>query len=184
MHGDFQTALDINRRLAPLRMIAAGLLAAPIIFAAIVGAMALGAAGQSGAPAPAWPGIGGGQIDLPTLLRLIWLALAVSELPALILVRQAMLKRAATVCRTAPQVGRAETLSASIFNIFGTWTIIALAIPESLALLGGVTLMLSGQPLDALLVALPVAVMLALFPTRGRWEAFERSAQARAAMAR
>jgi hypothetical protein len=60
---------------------------------------------------------------------------------------------------------------------FNTSTIIGAALAEGAALFGGVILLLSGQPVDLLLVAVPLLVLLSRFPTAGRLESFVRTVQ-------
>lgn len=157
--GDQLTAIESHRRLTSLHVIGVSLISAVVMFALIA---------WMEAPAGATPG------STLMILRFAWGGLAVSELPMMFILRQAMFGRAVLLRRNAPRTGSTSAIDDAVFMIFRGWSVIALAIPESLALFGCVILLLSGEPLDGLLVVAPVLAMLAVFPTVNRWEAFNR----------
>jgi hypothetical protein len=175
---------DSSAGLAQLRLIAVALLTGAAIFTLIASFVApggLGAGTGGGGGAPALPGT---TLDRFNILRLAWIGLAVTELPMLVFIRGIMVNRAATMRRNAPLVDAHDAAARSTFLAFQGWTLIALAIGESLALFAAVIYLLSGNPLDLALVGVGLAAMLMLFPTRSRWEAFQRRVEERAAIVR
>lgn len=167
--GDQSQSLETRKRLTSLQVIGVALISGVVMFALIA---------WMEAPAGSTPG------NVIMILRYAWAALAVSELPMMFILRQAMLGRAALLRRNAPQGESNSSIDEAVFAIFRGWSIIALAIPESLALFGCVIMLLSGQPLDGWLVVAPVVAMLAVFPTSTRWETFDRVTKDRAALSR
>ncbi len=164
--GEQSQSLETPKRLTSLQVIGVALISGVVMFALIA---------WMEAPAGSTPG------NVIMILRYAWGVLAVSELPMMFILRQAMHGRAALLRRHAPKDGEHSTIDAAVFAIFRGWSIIALAIPESLALFGCVIMLLSGQPLDGWLVVAPVVAMLAVFPTSSRWETFDRLTRERSA---
>jgi hypothetical protein len=183
-----QPTFDSSAGLAQLRLIAMALVAGAAIFALIasfVAPVGLGAGtGRAGGGTATSPAPIGTTLDLFNILRLAWIGLAITELPMLVFIRGITLNRAAAMRRNAPLVGSHDAAARSTFFAFQGWTLIALAIAESLALFAGVIYLLSGSPVDLALVGVGLAAMLLLFPTRSRWEAFERRMEERAAVMR
>jgi hypothetical protein len=176
---------DGGASLAQLRLIAVALFAGAAMFALVASFVAPGGWGAGSA------GTGGGgsaplgtTLDRFNILRLVWVGLAVTQLPMLVFIRGIMVNRAATMRRNAPLVDAHDAAARSTLLAFQGWTFIALAIGESLALFAGVIYLLSGNPLDLALVGVGLAAMLVLFPTRSRWEAFQHRVQERAAIVR
>ena len=167
--SDQFSVLETRKRLTPLHVIGVSLISAVVIFA-LIAWMEATAGATSG--------------NILMILRFAWGGLAISELPMKFILRQAMLGRAVLLRRNVPQTGAATSINEAVFAIFRGWSILALAIPESLALFGCVILLLSGEALDGLLVVAPVLAMLAVFPTGNRWEAFNQLVNDRAVLPR
>jgi hypothetical protein len=163
--GEQHSASEMQRPLARLQLIAVALIGAVVMFA-----------GYAWLYSPA----GTGPTGSAHILRYAWIAVAVSEMPFLFILRGAMIGRAAAMHRSQPAITDAARLRASTFSVFHTWIIIALAIFESIAIFGGTILLLSGAQLDILLVAIPFVGLLAMFPTGGRWQSFDRASRERA----
>ena len=101
------------------------------------------------------------------ILRLACGILILATLAVFPLVKRAHLNTLAKVMswKKDEDDGRKGLLAA-----FGTINIIGGALAEGPALFAMVILLLSANPLDLLLVAVPLAVLVWRFPTRGRWE--------------
>jgi hypothetical protein len=167
-HGDQLSSLETRKRLISLHVLGVALIGGVIMFALF-----------------AWLEAPAGSVhgNAIMILRFAWGGLALSELPVMFILRQAMLGRAALLHRNAPHLPASKPIDEAVFMIFRAWSILALAIPESLALFGCVIMLLSGEALDGVLIAAPVIAMLAVFPTGDRWRAFEHHARERAANA-
>lgn len=167
--GEQQSKSEMQRPLARLQLLAVALVAGVVAFA-----------GYAWLYSPA----GAGPIGSAPVLRYAWVAVAVSEMPMLLVMRGAMIGRAAALPRGQPAVPDVSRLRADTFEVFRTWAIIALAIFESIALFGATILLLSGEQLDILLVAVPLVGLLATFPTFGKWQAFDVAARQRSELLR
>jgi hypothetical protein len=72
--------------------------------------------------------------------------------------------------------GQTEANAAETMQMFGSGLIICAALAEGPALFGGVILMLSGEPLDLLLIAVPLTILILQLPTAGRIAALRERA--------
>ena len=157
---------DESAALRTLQIIIAALFFGSLIFGVI--AFLLGPVGQQ--PPPATPASGqaaAGGMPMPAMLRLVWGALAAGELLMFPVVRRANLKLLVEEPAADEQADR-EALMQS----FRQLSIIAGALADGAALFGGVILLLTGNPMDLLLVALPLLALAIMFPTAGKWDAF------------
>lgn len=99
----------------------------------------------------------------PGPLLTIWLIGVVASTAAAVVVWQRMVKP-----HLPPSGRRAEPPSMEVVGRFQTGQIICLALIEGMALLGGVILIISAQPLPALVgVGMTWAALLLLWPRRG-----------------
>lgn len=190
-----ESTIKLQKRLAPLHLISASLIAGVIIFAGVAlttGPIGSSPGGTTSAPASLTsPG-------MPMIMRMVWAGLAFMQIPVVFVIRGASISRAAAMRRSdvtmitsappAPQFrGAVEDESAihvPTFDAFRNASIVGFALLESVALIGAMAVMFSGDPVDLALVAVPVAAMLATFPTTGRWRNFDRAVQERAAVLR
>jgi hypothetical protein len=164
--------MDTNRpstesaALRTLQLTIAALFFGSLVFGVI--AFFLGPVGQQPPPAPPASGqAAAGGMPMPALLRLVWGALAAGELLMFPIVRRANLKLLVEEPATDEQADRE-----SLIQSFRQLSIIAGALAEGLALFGGVILLLTGNPMDALLVALPLLALAVMFPTAAKQQAF------------
>ena len=180
----FESDISLQKRLTPLHLIGACLITGVIVFAGV--ALTMGPIGGTAA-APATTTPGGGPLSMPMLMRLIWGVLALTQIPLAFFIRQPMINRAAGVRRSDSSLANAgrsgagdDDMHMPTFNTFGTASLISLALLESLALLGAIIVLMSGDTIDLLLVGVPVLLMLAVFPTIGRWRSFDHAVERRA----
>ena len=183
----FETDISLQKRLAPLHLIGACLIGGVVVFAGI--ALTMGPMGSPSPPATA--GAAGITLTMPVIMRIVWGALALMQIPLAFFLRLPMINRAAAIRRSDSSMANAgisgagdDAVHPPTFGAFHTASLISLALLESLALLGAITLLMSGDPTDLLLVGVPVGLMLAVFPTTGRWRNFDRTVHERAATGR
>lgn len=155
-----------RRALRPLQMIVAALIVGVITFTIV--ALALGGmqSGPGQAPAPAQTG----SLSMANTLRLVCAALIAGTLMVFPIVRRGQIG----VLSRQASGGDAED-RAQIMQAFTATTIIGGALAEGPALFAAVILLLTGNPVDLILVAVPLLVLLSRFPTAGRWESFVRT---------
>ena len=115
-----------------------------------------------------------GNTGLPQMLNILRLAcgaLIFGTVAVFPVVKSAHLKNLVNASRAGHHDGDVEDADA-FFPAFATINIIGGALAEGPALFAAVILLLSANPLDLLLVVVPLAVLVWRFPTRGRWESF------------
>lgn len=187
-----ESTITLQQRLAPLHLISASLIAGVIIFAGV--ALTMGPIGSSPGGTTSAPASLASQ-GMPLIMRMVWAGLAFMQIPVVLVIRGAMVNRAAAIRRSDANMiasasrtrGAVEDESAihpPTFDAFRNASIVGSALLESVALIGAMAVMFSGDPIDLALVAVPVAAMLATFPTTGRWRNFDRAVQERAAVLR
>jgi hypothetical protein len=145
---------------AQLRVLYGALIAGAAIFTGMVVALSL-----AGIVNPA-PGSGPPMF----VLYAAWGGVAVgSVVVAVVVARKAP-------AFTAQSLAGAADAEAHVAGSFFVMTLLSGALLEAAALFGGVIVLLTAEPLNAIMAAAPLAVMIAMFPTRRRWERFRRRA--------
>jgi len=161
---DRQLSTRESQAIRTIQIIVGAMILGIVVFA-IVG-LALGGVAQGQSVAPPGGGQAGG-LSQPNLLRLIWLVMVAGMLPAGVLLRRMQSGQAVRSVADAEAIDREALLP-----VYMTMTIISAAMAEGAALFGCVMLLLSGSPMDLIFIALPLLVMLWLFPTPGKWRGF------------
>lgn len=114
--------------------------------------------------------VGGAGSPPLTIFRYAWVAaLCVIVVLSIILT---------TTARRVARVRAADGVDdASIMSLYGSTTIMRLALWEGAAILGAIILLLSGHTLDVALALTPLFGMVYYFPTTERWRAFHSDAR-------
>jgi hypothetical protein len=145
----FEESPETSKALATLRLIGFALMVGAATFAVI----ALTFGGRAGPP--------GALI----MLRVVWAALLVNAFLVPVMIRRSAVRRLA-----AAQPAPTER---SLVTAFMALAIMSLAMVEAPSLLGGVTLLLSGDARDMIMAGVPLLAMPVMV-RRSRWENFSR----------
>jgi hypothetical protein len=153
----------VQTRLKTLQVIAIALILGVAMFAAIAAGVSMSRQARGGGVA----GPPSSNRDL-NVLRYVAGALVFSGcVVALVMVARSS-KRASLVS----DVVQREQDEGQLFGRFFTVRLTAYALLEGPALFGAVLVLLGGNLFDLAIVAVPLACMLLIFPTSGKWEAF------------
>jgi hypothetical protein len=147
-------------------MIAGALIMGVAIFAAI--AVVVGG-GQNAQP-PGGSSAGGGSMI--QTLRLVAGAVMMGGIIGAVAFTAFNRKSAAQLRQTAGANTTEEELQSQLFARFFISAIISMALLEGPALFGAVIVLMGGNAMDLILVAIPVTAMVAMFPTTGKWQRF------------
>lgn len=159
---------EIQARLRVLQMIAGALIMGVAAFAAI--AVVVGG-GQNAQP-PGSSAAGGGSMI--QTLRLVAGAVMMGGIIGAVAFMAFNRKSAAQLRQYAGATAHEDELQSQLFGRFFVGAIISMALLEGPALFGAVIVLMGGNAMDLVLVAIPVAAMVATFPTTGKWERFSQ----------
>lgn len=153
----------ITQRIRVVQLLAAALIFGVVVFAAIASVAPV----QSPQPA-----------QTADALRIAGFALMAVLCPAAMLARALMLRPATTQGDSNPYASGLDDEQASLEHLercvgrFFVATIFCFALLEGVALFAIVLRLLTGNPADLLIALAPLVLMLACFPTMGRWRQF------------